>query len=77
MSMRVERQELHKYLNDYLDLVHSGHTIEIIERDKIVARLIPPEAKPLDIGQLKPFHTSLGLENVPNSVLISRENSDA
>jgi antitoxin (DNA-binding transcriptional repressor) of toxin-antitoxin stability system len=77
MSMRIERQELHKYLNAYLSLVRSGHVIEIIEDNEIIARLLPPEAKPLYIEQLESLHTSLGLGCVPNGVLMSREDSDS
>jgi antitoxin (DNA-binding transcriptional repressor) of toxin-antitoxin stability system len=75
--MRVKSRELHNHLSDYLGLVRIGHTTKIIKNNKVVARLLPPEPKDLDVEILKTFHASLGVRNVLNSVLISREASDS
>jgi hypothetical protein len=36
MSMRIECQELHKYLNDYLSLFHSEQVIESSKTTKLL-----------------------------------------
>ncbi len=41
---RIGVRELRQHASRYLDRVKAGETIEVTERGRLVARLVPPEA---------------------------------
>ncbi len=74
--MQVNSRELRDNLSDYLRLASEGQNIEVTKHGEVVARLLPPESKSLDVEMLKAFHATLGVKKLPNAVLVLREDAE-
>jgi prevent-host-death family protein len=74
--MQINSRELRDNLSDYLRLAREGQNIEVTKHGEVIARLLPPESKVLDVEALKAFHVSLGVKKVPNAVLVAREEAE-
>ncbi len=75
--MQINSRELRDKLSDYLRLAKEGQSIEVTKHGEVVARLLPPEATPIDVAALKAFHASLGIaKKLPNAVLLARETAE-
>jgi prevent-host-death family protein len=74
--MQINSRELRDKLSDYLRLAREGQNIEVTKYGEVIARLLPPEPKSLDVETLKAFHASLGVKKVPNAVLAAREEAE-
>jgi prevent-host-death family protein len=46
MKKRVKISELKAHLSEYLRHVRRGHTVEVMDRDTPVARVVPYEERP-------------------------------
>jgi prevent-host-death family protein len=78
VSVQINARELRENLSNYLRLVKNGQEVEVTKHGEVIARLIPPQIKSLDIEALKDFHTSLNLsKTLPNAVLTEREDADS
>jgi prevent-host-death family protein len=74
--MQINSRELRDKLSDYLRLAKEGQNIEVTKHGEVIARLLPPEPKSLDVEALKAFHVSLGVKKIPNAVLAVREEAE-
>ena len=54
MKKRVRISELKAHLSEYLRHVRRGHTVEVLDRDTPVARLVPYEEHPSGLSVRPP-----------------------
>ena len=83
MKKRVKISELKAHLSEYLRHVKRGHTVEVLNRETVVARIVPAEeiAPGLVIrrghGRLQDFKPLPPLDPPVDVVALLREDRDA
>ncbi|HEX9501299.1 MAG TPA: type II toxin-antitoxin system prevent-host-death family antitoxin [Thermoanaerobaculia bacterium] len=83
MKKRVKISELKAHLSKYLRHVRRGHTVEIMDRDTPVARVVPYEERPSGlvvrpaIGRMRDLKIPRGRKIKTDIVALIREDRDA
>jgi prevent-host-death family protein len=79
MKKRVKISELKAHLSEYLRHVRRGHTVEVLDRETPVARIIPSEALQIQraTASMKDFVFPPPLDTTIDVVALLREDRDA
>ncbi len=83
MKKRVKISELKAHLSKYLRHVRRGHTVEVMDRDTPVARVVPYEERPSGlvlrpaIGRMRDLKIPRGRKIKTDIVALIREDRDA
>jgi len=83
MKKRVKISELKAHLSEYLRHVRRGHTVEVLDRDTPVARVVPFEERPSGLvvrpalARMRDFKLPRPLKLNVDVVALLREDRDA
>ncbi len=83
MKKRVKISELKAHLSEYLRHVRRGHTVEVMDRDTPVARVVPFEERSSGlvvrpaIGRMRDLKIPRGRKIKTDIVALLREDRDA